>query len=76
MKEHTVYRICESKGVNHLHLSYGIALYRSGRLQRVIDDISPDRTAVEALVRLFNEEGLDPVHFEQATEDYLYDFTV
>ena len=54
-------------------VGYGAAVYRDGQLMRRIADISPDRPAVARLVRLFNEEALDPVHFEQAVEDFLYD---
>ena len=56
--------------------AYGIILYVDGRSAEVISGISCDKAAVQRLVDLFNSEGLDPVHFEQAVEDYLYDFMI
>ena len=59
-----------------LRLSCGVALYRDGVCLAAADDLSPDPEAVSQLVQLFNEEGLDPVHFDQAVEDFLTDLTV
>jgi hypothetical protein len=53
--------------------SYGIVLIVDGEPQRIIKDISLDREKAEALVRLFNEESLDPVHFSMAVDDFLLD---
>lgn len=54
--------------------AFGIVFEEAGKPAQAIPDISDDRDRIEALARLFNEEGLDPVHFEQAVEDYLCDF--
>ena len=67
-------RIADSE--DGLRPGWGIALYRDGVFLRGAEDLSPDREAVEQLVKLFNDEGLDPVHFEQAIEDFLLDFSV
>lgn len=58
------------------HLSCGIAVYQGDVLIRTAEDLSRDAEAVARLAALFNDEDLDPVHFDQAIEDFLYDFTV
>lgn len=63
------------RSVGHYE-SYGIALITDGSIDRIIRDISPDRERVEELVRLFNDEDLDPVHFSQAVEDFLLEGAV
>ena len=67
-------QICDSKGDGRT--SWGVALVVDGVCIRKAEDLSPDREAVRALVKLFNDEELDPVHFDQAIEDFLYDFTI
>ena len=67
-------RIADSKG--DLRPCWGVALCCDGVCLRTAEDLSPDREAVLRLVELFNEEELDPVHFDQAIEDFLIDFTV
>ena len=54
--------------------AYGIALIADGECVRIIGELCTDRAPVEELVALFNEEGLDPIHLDQAVEDFLYDF--
>ena len=69
------YRICESFGTednSDKRHSYGIALYIDGVCTRRIDDISLERKDIAELVEVFNEEGLDAVHFDYAVEDFLY----
>ena len=44
-----------------------------GFTARVIPDISDDYDTVARLTRLFNDEDLDPVHLNQAVEDFLID---
>ena len=68
------YKLCESvisADGRDEHNSFGIALYIDGVYSRRIDDISFEREKVVGLIRLFNEEELDPVHFDQAVEDFL-----
>lgn len=73
------YRITETDiigGDGAPYMSFGIALFRGSERLRTINDISADRTAVQRLADLFNAEELDPVHFDQAVEDFLYDFEI
>lgn len=75
----TSYRIteyCTADGTGVRRSGWGVALFRDGICIRAVDDLSPDRDAVSRLVALFNEEDLDPVHFDQAIEDFLLDLTV
>ena len=76
MEDYRIYPQNEYEDVKNHHAGYGIVLYRDGRPVRMIGDISCDRVAVERLARLFSEEDLDPVHFDQAVEDFLTDFSV
>ena len=57
-------------------ISYGISLISNGVVVCIIHDISHDREEVEALIRLYNKEDLDPVHLDQAVEDFLIDRTI
>ena len=50
---------------------YGVNGYKSGKLAVVIEDISPDRSKVEAFVRECNEKGVEPDKLTEAAEDYL-----
>ena len=68
----TEYRLWEKSEEVSGGFRYGVALYRGASCLRVIGDLSDDRKKVADLVRLFNEEALDPIHFEQAVEDFLY----
>lgn len=70
----TKQRISDSRGKHRT--AYGVALVVDGVCIREAEDLSPDREAVFALVELFNNDELDPVHFDQAIEDFLYDFTI
>ena len=56
--------------------AYGITASRSGEVIRTIEDISPDITKINALVRLYNEEHLSLNQLDEAIEDFLYDFEV
>ena len=66
----TVRQVTNDSG---MRTAYGVALYRDGICLRAAEDLSPDREAVGRLADLFNAEALDPVHFDQAIEDFLYD---
>jgi len=71
MQEYRIYtQSCYNRACGHYE-SYGIALFIDGELSRIIGDISLNRTKVEKLAVLFNREDLDPVHFEQAVDDFL-----
>ena len=73
------YRITEQRADNGgagMRPCFGVALYIGDECVRVIGDISPDREAVQKLIGLFNDEELDPVHLDQAVEDFLYDNTI
>lgn len=48
------------------HKTFGISC-KGGR----VDDISFDRYAIATLVKLFNRYKLEPVHLENAVEDFL-----
>lgn len=53
----------------------GITVVQDG-VETHIPDISTDREKIENLVKVFNEESLDPAHLPQAVEEFLYDFKV
>ena len=57
-------------------LRYGIELSMDNKPVNIIGDISDSKSEIGSLVKLFNQEELDPIHFEQAIEDYLTDFSV
>ena len=76
MTEYRLWEKSEKGSENGDHLRCGVALYVDGEAVRVIGDLSDDRERLADLVRLFNEEALDPVHFEQAAEDFLLDFSI
>ena len=76
MTEYKLFSEVSVGGDKNEPVSYGIILLINGVAKEVFDDISCDRAAVERLIELFNSEGLEPVHFAQAVEDYLYDFTI
>ena len=52
---------------------FGIALYVGEVPVRIIEDVCLDSDRLSGLIRLFNEEELDPIHLDQAVEDFLYD---
>ena len=58
---------------NDRRVSYGIAVYDSGISTVIasIRDLSPDREAVEELVRLCNQFELSPIHLNDVAEDFL-----
>lgn len=75
----TVYQLWEDNeapAAGGSRLRYGVAVYSGGEPRRVAGDLTDSRERAEAFVRLLNEEALDPVHFDQAIEDFLYDFSV
>ena len=73
MTEYRLWEKSEKQSDNIPSLPYGIALYEEDEPVRVIGDLSADRERLAALIRLFNEEELDPIHLDQAVEDFLYD---
>ena len=56
--------------------TYGIAAVERDRTVRAIEDISTDKEKIDMLVKKFNRESLHLNHFEQAVEEFLYDFEV
>ncbi|MBQ9247610.1 MAG: hypothetical protein IJ171_03375 [Ruminococcus sp.] len=56
--------------------TYGISAVICGQTAYTIEDISLDKDKIERLTAKFNEEGLEPQHFEQAVEEFLYSFEV
>ncbi len=54
--------------------TYGISAVERGQTACAIEDISSDKYKIEQLAKKFNEEKLELRHFEQAVEDFLYDF--
>lgn len=56
--------------------SYGIALYRCGKIAVSIPEISQNRQDIERLTSLLNELKAEPCHFEDIVEDYLTDFSL
>ena len=72
MAKYSVYPNTDVTG----NTSYGIMLSVDDTPIRVIGDISCDRDEIERLTRVFNEEELDPVHLDQAVEDFLIDHRI
>lgn len=56
--------------------TYGISVFESGEMTRIIRDISLERDKVEALAERFNTEQPDTDHLDQLIEEFLYDFSV
>ena len=56
--------------------AYGITATRGGKVVCTIEDISLEKSKVEQLVKLCNEERLSPAHLEETVENFLYDFTI
>ena len=76
MTKYTLLISRENDKENKNRKAYGIAVYRGGSLVRVVEDVAPDPDSAVRLIKLFNDEGLDPVHLDQAVEDYLTDLEI
>lgn len=65
--------LCETK-VDHRHAvsSYGIKLMEGSRCVRVVRDITDNKKKLQALIDDMNRLSLDPMHFDQVLEDFLY----
>ncbi len=57
-------------------ITYGIAFYDGGVCVGEIPDISDNKTDIDKLTALLNEEAVEPCHFQDVVEDYLTDFEV
>ena len=66
----------EDAGNSGYRAAYGVAVYEDSSLIRVVRDVCADADSIRALVKLFNVEGLDPIHLSQAVEDYLTDHEI
>ena len=53
--------------------SYGIICRNGSRTLQKIADISPNKTAIEALIKTINRSKLDPIQLEEVIEDSLDD---
>lgn len=53
------------------YVTYGIAVKTPTQGKQVIHDISTYRGFVEEMAELFTRAGLSPVHFDEATEDFV-----
>lgn len=53
------------------HLTYGISYE-----ERSFNDISTDKSKIERLVMLCNEQKLSPIHLKDVIEDFLVDFQI
>lgn len=51
--------------------TYGISALKNDKQIAFVSDVSPDRPAVEALVRKCNKYSLDPIHLYDVIEDFL-----
>lgn len=69
MAKYSVYQDTDTTG----RARYGITLSIDGATVRTIPDISVDHGEIDRLTQVFNEEALDPVHLDQAVEDFLID---
>ncbi len=54
-------------------ITYGIIAEAEDGSKAVVEDISTEKKAVERLVRLFESEGLEPVHLFDAVYDAIAD---
>ncbi len=61
----------ELDGINYT--SYGIGYVSAGTLLFVIKDLTLNRARVEKFVSLCNDLQLDPIHIDDAVEDFLAD---
>ncbi len=58
-------------------ITYGIAVYTlrhmtgDSRIVAWIRDITPNRTAIETLIRQCNEGALSPIHLADVVDDFL-----
>ncbi len=53
---------------------YGMAIYKSGIIFRIIEDISLNRLATERLIYILNEENPDPIHIDDIVEDFCIEY--
>lgn len=53
------------------HLTYGIS-----DDERSFSDISTDKSKIERLVMLCNEQKISPIHLDDVIEDFLVDFQI
>ncbi len=60
--------ICYNEDIGN-YISYGIALENDRSTE--IEDLSTDRAAVEALVNKINSLQLDPIHLNDAAQDFI-----
>lgn len=51
--------------------SYGVKCLEGTQVVKEIQDISPNKPAVEKLIKLFNRSSLSLVHLEDVIEDKL-----
>ena len=75
MTEYRIYKNNDEYADDDPSFPYGIALYENGIRTRLIGDLCGDRELLSRFVCLLNEEELDPIHLDQAVEDFLYDFS-
>lgn len=53
-------------------ITWGVeARDQQGRLAAKVEDITPDRQFACRLARLFTQQGLEPVHLAEVTQDFL-----
>lgn len=76
MTEYRVFSERRHDRENGEYEAFGVAAVESGEVVFSVGDITDDREKINALVTLFNEEELSPLHLENAIEDFLYDLEV
>ena len=74
MKEYRLFAQSMYDRVVGHYETFGVSVFEDGVMIRIVRDVSPDRKRVEALVSEFNREHLEPVHLDQAIEDFLLDY--
>lgn len=68
------YTINESKVTNEeneIILSYGISFW-----EKQIKDISVNKTKIETLINLCNQNNLSPIHIYDVIDDFLVDLNI
>lgn len=54
---------------NKTELTYGVKCLEDEKEIKRIDDMSPNKPAVEKFVNKLNKNGVDPIHLEEIAED-------
>lgn len=54
--------------------AFGIAVSERGETVGIVRDVCADKEKLTDFITLLNSERLDPIHLDEAIENFLYDF--